>query len=116
MSAPACISPFDVAEGQLEAYNAHDLEGFLSFYADDVVVADLNGAVTVRGVGELRERYAKTFGENPENHAELMNRIIIANTVIDHERVRRSPGAITFDVAAIYTIADAKIVRVDFVK
>ncbi|MDF2901664.1 MAG: enzyme family protein, partial [Phenylobacterium sp.] len=36
--------------------------------------------------------------------------------VIDHERVKRSPDADPFEVAAIYTIADAKIVRVDFVK
>ena len=116
MSAPACISPFDVAEAQLEAYNAHDLEAFLSFYGDEVVVADLNGTVTVRGIGDLRERYAKTFGDYPQNHAELMNRIVIGPTVIDHERVRRTPEGDSFDVAAIYTIADAKIVRVDFVK
>jgi hypothetical protein len=116
VSAPACISPFDVAEGQLEAYNAHDLEVYLSFYGDDVVVADLNGAVSVRGIADLRERYAKTFSDYPQNHAELMNRIVIGPTVIDHERVRRTPEGDSFDVAAIYTIADAKIVRVDFVK
>jgi len=41
---------------------------------------------------------------------------VVGNTVIDHERVSRTPGGDTFEVAAIYTIADAKIVRVDFVK
>jgi len=116
VSAPACISPFDVAEAQLEAYNAQDLEAFLSFYDDDVVVADFNGAVTGQGIAALRDRYAALFAQYPENHAELMNRIVIGPTVIDHERVRRTPGGDSFDVAAIYTIADAKIVRVDFVK
>ena len=41
---------------------------------------------------------------------------MVGNNVIDHERVKRSPDADPFEVAAIYTIADAKIVRVDFVK
>ena len=116
MSAPACISPFDVAEAQLEAYNAHDLDGHCACFADDVVVADLNGAVTISGIAAYRAKYEQVFADFPENHAELLNRIVVGNNVIDHERVKRSPGADPFEVAAIYTIADAKIVRVDFVK
>jgi hypothetical protein len=40
----------------------------------------------------------------------------IGHTVIDHELVIRKPGGDQFEVAAIYTISDAKIVRIDFVK
>jgi hypothetical protein len=116
LSAPACITPFDVAEGQLEAYNAQDLDAFCSFYADAVVVADLNGPVTSQGVAALRERYAKLFSEFPENKVELKGRMVLGDKVIDHELVIRKPGGDRFEVAAIYTIADAKIVRVDFVK
>ena len=36
--------------------------------------------------------------------------------VIDHERVYRKPGPVSFEVAAIYTIAGGKIARIDFVK
>jgi len=36
--------------------------------------------------------------------------------VIDHERVLRSPTSEPFEVAAIYTVRDEKIARVDFVK
>lgn len=116
MSAPACISPFDVAEAQLEAYNAQDLDAHCACFADDVVVADLNGVVTISGIAAYRAKYEQVFAEFPQNHAELVNRIVVGNRVIDHERVRRSPSADPFEVAAIYTIADAKIVRVDFVK
>ena len=116
MSAPACITPFDVADAQLEAYNAQDLEAYCSFFADDVIVADLNGAVTVSGIKDYHDRYATTFATYPENKVELLGRMVIGNTVIDHERVIRKPGGDEFVVAAIYTIADAKIVRVDFVK
>ena len=116
MSAPACIKPFDVAEAQLEAYNAHDLDGHCACFADDVVVADLNGDVTISGIAAYRAKYQQVFADFPQNHAELLNRIVVGNRVIDHERVKRSPDADPFEVAAIYTIVDAKIVRVDFVK
>lgn len=116
MSAPACISPFDVVDAQFEAYNAQDLEAFCSFYADNATLGDFNGAITADGLDAIRARHQKLFADFPENKAELRHRIVVGNTVIDHERVARKPGGDTFEVAAIYTVSDAKIVRVDFVK
>jgi hypothetical protein len=116
VSAPACITPFDVAEAQFEAYNLQDLDGHCACFADDIVVADFNGAVTISGIEAYRAKYAQVFADFPQNRAELLNRMVVGRTVIDHERVSRKPGGDTFEVAAIYTIADAKIVRVDFVK
>ncbi len=105
-----------ITQGQLDAYNAQDLDAYCRYFADDVIVADLNGAVANRGVAELRARYAKTFAEFPQNHAELVNRIVLGNTVIDHERVSRAPGGETFEVGCVYGFAGGKIARVDFVK
>ncbi|MGA0600719.1 nuclear transport factor 2 family protein [Caulobacter sp. KR2-114] len=112
----AAFNPADIAQGQLDAYNAQDLDAHCAFYSDDVVVADFNGAVIRQGMAAYREAYAKMFAEFPQNHAALVNRVVIGNTVIDHERVARTPGGDTFDVAAIYTIAGGKIARVDFVR
>ena len=105
-----------VAQKQLDAYNAQDLDAYCAFFAADVVVADLNGAVTTQGGDAYRARYAKTFGDFPENKAELLNRIAVGSTVIDHEKVIRKPSGDTFEVIAIYTLADGKIARVDFAK
>jgi hypothetical protein len=112
----ATLKPRDVAQGQLDAYNAQDLDAFCAFYGDDIVVADFNGAVAQAGAVAFRERYAKMFGEFPENRVELAGRIVIGDRVIDHERVFRTPDATPFEVAVIYTIAQGKIVRADFVK
>ena len=106
----------DIAQAQLDAYNAQDLDAFCRFYADDVVVADLNGTVTQEGLPGLRERYARMFVQHPQNRAELVNRIALGNVVADHEHVVRGPGGETFDVMAIYTIHGGKIARVDFAK
>lgn len=110
------MTPVAIAQGQLDAYNAQDLDAYMAFFADDCVVADLNGPVTMHGAAAIRERYATTFATYPENRARLVHRIVIGQTVIDHEDVARTPGGERFEVAAIYTIRDGKIARVDFVK
>jgi hypothetical protein len=110
------VSPTEIAQAQLDAYNRQDLDAHCALYADDVIVADLNGAESSQGIAAYRARYEKLFAEFPENKAEVVARIAIGDTVIDHERVARTPGAATFEVAAIYTLRDGKIARVDFVR
>ncbi len=101
---------------QLDAYNAQDLDGHVACFADDVVIADLNGAENLHGIADYRARYQGVFAQYPQNHAEIVNRLACGNVVVDHERVRRSPEGEAFEVLAIYTIKDGKIARVDFVK
>jgi hypothetical protein len=110
------VKPADIAQAQLDAYNVQDLDAHCAWYADDVVVSDLNGQISCEGKDAYRARYAKMFAEFPQNKALVVNRIAVGDTVVDHERVARTPGGETFDVAAIYTIRGDKIARVDFVR
>ena len=105
-----------VVQAQLDAYNAQDIEAFVPHFADDITVSDLNGEPNLTGLDAYRERHVAMFAQFPGNRAELVARIVIGRTVIDHERVFRSPDATPFEVAAIYTFAGDKIARVDFVK
>ena len=116
MTAPATLKPADLAQGQLDAYNRQDLDAHCAFFADDVVVADLNGAVTIQGIEAYRAKYVQVFADFPKNRAELVSRACVGNTVVDHERVFRAGDEETFQVIAIYTIAGGKIARVDFAK
>jgi hypothetical protein len=109
-------SNLDLVQAQLEAYNAQDLDAYCAFFADDVVVADLNSAVTTRGIEAYRAKYDGVFRQFPQNKVELLNRMAVGATVIDHEKVVRSPGGESFEVIAIYTLADGRIARVDFAK
>ena len=109
-------TPTDIAQAQLDAYNAQELDTFCSYFAEDVVVSDLNGAPSLSGIAAYRAKYAAVFAEFPANKVQLMGRIAVGNTVIDHERVLRSATAVPFEVAAIYTFKGGKIARVDFVK
>ena len=105
-----------IAQKQLDAYNVQDLDGHCACFADDVVICDLNGEPNLRGIEAYRARYEAMFAQFPQNRAELAARIVIGDTVIDHERVSRGPEGPVFEVAAIYTFAGDKIARVDFVK
>ena len=116
MSETLTVDVADIAQRQLDAYNAQDLDKYCSYFTADVVVADLNGAVTGEGIEAYFARYEKAFNVYPQNKAELLNRVVVGATVIDHEKVIRAPGGETFEVAAIYTFRGDKIARVDFVK
>jgi len=116
VNAPVQLSPTEVVQAQFDAYNAQDLDAHCAVFAEDVVVSDLNGAVTIRGLAAYRAKYVQVFADFPNNRAELKDRISVGNAVVDHEHVSRGPGGETFEVIAIYTIAAGKIARVDFVK
>ena len=109
-------SPEAIVDGHLAASNRRDLEGFLSFYAEDAVLANHPNQVTQTGKAEMRTRYQLRFS-NPNLHAEIIKRVTFGRFVIDHERVVAAPPAEgTLDAVAIYEIKDGKIVRVTFLK
>ncbi|MBU6371689.1 MAG: nuclear transport factor 2 family protein [Alphaproteobacteria bacterium] len=110
------MTPAAIAQKQLDAYNAQDLDAYMACFTPDCVIADLNGAVTQNGAGEIRARYAAMFAKFPQNKAELLHRIAHGTVVIDHERVVRAPGGEVFEAVAIYTVRDGLIARVDFAK
>ena len=105
-----------VAQKQLDAYNAQDLDTYVSYFTMDCVISCLNGTPTETSRAALHARYAKAFAQFPQNKAELKNRIAVGNTVVDHELVIRAPGGEQFDIIAIYTLKDGLISRVDFAK
>ena len=104
-----------LAQKQLEAYNNQDLEGFLSLYSDNVLIMEFpSNRVMTNGIDEMRVRYRKLFNEHPNNHAELLARIVHGNKVVDHELVT---GRVNSDVkraVAIYEINEEKISKVWF--
>jgi uncharacterized protein (TIGR02246 family) len=106
----------DLVQRQLDAYNAQDIEAFMAFYTEDAELAGLNGAVNQAGHGAIRARHLDLFTEFPENRADVVNQIDLGSIVMVHERVARAPGGDNFDVAAIYTLRDGKIARVDFAR
>ena len=106
-------TPEELADQQLLAYNAHNLEAFLAPYAEDVEIYDLEtNTLKVKGKDAMRKQYSflstvKTL------YCNLLNRIVQGNIVVDHEEIWGEGGR-KFYGLAIYEIKGDKIVRVWF--
>ncbi len=103
----------DPIEEQLQAYNACDIERFLSVYSPDIVFEDGEGNHLMQGLAAMRERFSTLFQSSPQLNCKIINRIKIANYTIDEEEVtgyQGAPGAL--HAVVIYRVEGDKIVHV----
>lgn len=115
---PATLSPDGpeaLAQRQLNAYNARDIDSFLRVYSADVEVVELDGKVSLKGQDAMRARYAPMFDKTPKLHCELVKRMVIGSWVVDEERVT-GRGPELLHAAAIYEIKDGRIARIRFLR
>ncbi|WP_235298413.1 amidohydrolase family protein [Portibacter marinus] len=110
------VTPAILAQQQLNAYNAGDIDAFLEPYSNDIEIYNFPDDLRTKGKEEMREGYASFFKNNPDLHCELVNRIVNGNTVIDHERITGVQGSGPFTAIAIYKIEEDKIAKVYFVR
>ena len=103
----------DIIEEQLLAYNARDLERFITTYSADVVIEDGENNLLMRGHDQIRERYGALFMANPELHCRIGNRMRIGKYVVDEEEVTGvSTSPTPIHAIVIYRIEGDKIVHV----
>jgi hypothetical protein len=105
-------SPTELADQQLLAYNAHNLEAFLAAYSDDVEIYDWRtNTLQTKGKEAMRKRYS-FLNQAAKLHCNLVNRIVQGNIVVDHEEILTDKG--TFKAIAVYEIKNGKIAKVWF--
>jgi imidazolonepropionase-like amidohydrolase len=108
-------SPETVVQRQVEAYNARDIEAFLSFYADDVVIRHLpGGEIAWDSKDAMRPRYSKRFAENPELFCTITQRIVHGDWVVDHELVTGVKDRPRVRAVATYEVKNGLIQNVWF--
>lgn len=99
---------------QLAAYNAKDLAAFVRCYHPDIAVyRALNTPPVLQGIAAFRQFYAEQRFSLPVLHADVLTRMVIGQTVIDHERVI-GIGPEPTEVAVIYTVKQGLITQVLF--
>ncbi len=109
------FDPVPFVQRQLDAYNARDLDRFVREYTDDITAWRLPGAQPLlSGMAAFADHYRRHRFNLPGLHAQVVNRMVFGNKVIDHERVAGVQAA-PMDVAAIYEVTPAGISRVWFV-
>ena len=110
------LTSVELVGGQLDAYNAQDLDRFCDFFSDNILITSYLGDIVCEGKNAFRDRHIGIFSDFPNNKAELLHRIVLGNTVIDHENVDRGNGDPSFCVGCIYTIKNGRISRIEYVR
>jgi hypothetical protein len=112
------MSPEEIVDGQLAAYNDHDLDAFLDFFAENVEVRSFPSGEVIadRSGTAFQERYRALFAANPDAHAELISRVAKGSIIIDQERITSSTADEPVrHVVAMYEVAEKKVERMWFV-
>jgi hypothetical protein len=98
---PQYTSPEVVVQRQLDAYNAKNLEAWLSTYAPDAKQFELGGTLLADGHAQILARAVARFQE-PHLHAQLIRREtfgnVVSTTKTSHGTSLRAQGALNWSV------------------
>lgn len=105
----------DVIDRQVDAYNAHDLDAFCTWYGEDIKIWNLGEPEPfIRSMADLRNVYGKKF-ENPMLRTQVMNRIVMGKYIVDHERIT-GIGTAPAEATVIYVVYEDLIQQVHIMR
>ena len=116
------MSHLATAEAMIAAYNAQDVDAYVSYMTDEACEANYRGAVVREGREGTRSGLAAAFAKWPQNRAEIVKKQAIGDFVLFREHVTRGPASDgselvePFDVVAIYSFEGDKCSRVEFIR
>lgn len=116
------MSKLETAKAMIAAYNAQDVDTYVSFMTDEACEANYRGAVVREGKEGTRSGLAAAFAKWPENKAEIVHAEETDNYVVFREHVTRGPATDgselvePFDVLAVYSFEGDKCSRVEFIR
>jgi len=111
---PLIMNPVEPVQRQLEAYNAKDLKRVVAEYTEDVqVFRPPQTEPVLSGKKAFSEHYGKNRFTLPRLHAEVVNRIVAGNKVVDHERVSGLQEGIV-EAIVVYEVVGGRIRTVWF--
>ena len=116
------MSNLATAEAMIAAYNAQDVDTYVSYMTDDACEAGYRGAVLREGREGVRSGLAAAFAKWPQNKAEIREAQQIGDYVLLREYVTRGPSTDgsplvePFEVVAVYSFEGDKCSRVEFIR
>ena len=105
------MEPRDIVQAATDAYHAHDLDRCMAFYAPDVVVKQIDGAVLMDGADAVRTRYASAMERHPNLRYDSPNRIALGDFVIDEESITGATGATGEERAVLIYRFEAGLIK-----
>ncbi|WOD42434.1 nuclear transport factor 2 family protein [Hwangdonia lutea] len=107
-------NPEAIVNKQLEAYNKRDIDAFVNTYSTDIKLYKFPNSLMSEGQDALKKQYESMFEKTPDLNAEIVNRMVLGNKVIDKEKVTANGNI--FYAIAIYEVKNGKINKVTFIQ
>ena len=107
-------NPESIVNQQLLAYNNRELDEFIETYSKDIKLYFYPNQLISEGHDTMRTQYGTMFKTIPDLNAQIVNRMVLGNKVIDKEKVLYK-GSIFYAIA-IYEVNDGKISKVTFIQ
>jgi hypothetical protein len=105
----------EIIQAQVNAYNERNLAKMMTFFAADIELFDFaDSEPMVKGITAVEKLYKSAFEHSPDLHAEILNRIVFDDKVIDLESVITHEGVAATEVVVIYEFANSLISKVYF--
>jgi hypothetical protein len=101
--------PEEVVQAQVEAYNAHDLEALAATYHPDAQIHDLALGQTLTGPAALRAVWQERFTTHPAHQAEILQRLVVGDFVVDLEHIVGLADGSTVDALVLYQVSGGQI-------
>ena len=105
----------DIIQQQVEAYNSHDLEAFLSFYSDSIEAYLFPDSLLGKGKEIMEPLFKELFDNAPNLHVEIINMISFGDYFISEEVATGMPGGETIEAVEIYKVENNLITKVWFI-
>ena len=105
----------ETIQNQVEGYNTRDIDKFAACHAEQVQLYKFGEAepfCTSRT--QLRKIYSDIFDNSPTLHTEIIKRIVMGGTIIDHEIVTGRKGVDKMELVAIYEVKNNEIAKAYF--
>jgi len=116
------VSNLKTAEAMIAAYNAQDVDTYVSYMTDEASEANYRGAVVREGKEGTRSGLAAAFARWPQNRAVIRHAQQVGDYVLFREYVTRGPATDgselvePFEVVAVYSFEGGKCSRVEFIR
>ena len=104
----------EIIEKQALAYNAHDVDLYMTTMSDSIEIFRLPGQkLDLKGKDSVRAAYG-FLKTSPDLYCRIVNRIVVDNMIVDHEEVYFQGEKKPYYGIAIYYVEKGKIRKIFF--
>jgi hypothetical protein len=105
------LSPEEIAQANIEAYNAHDVEALMATFSPSATFGQLGGRILLDGRGPMQGYYTQLFQAQPTLRCEVRQRTVIGQFVVELQEIS-GEGQPGMQAMMISEVREGKILKV----